>query len=92
MLDDTGGFLHTPVYKLGRRRWAYKKMPSKLLRDTETFAKLNRQYKRRGLRVHMGKRCRRLRKFVLWGAEVDGLQGEVGAPKKKILVLQRVTL
>ena len=61
------------------------------LRDTEIFAAADTAYPLVGLVPHPGKRKRQVTSGTFLGADVDGCEGLVSAPRHRIGVLMRIT-
>ena len=61
------------------------------LRDTEIFAAADSSYPLVGLVPHPGKRRRQVTSGTFLGADIDGLEGLVSAPRHRVGVLMKIT-
>lgn len=62
------------------------------LRDTMVFDSATKAYKQVGLVLHEKKKKRNLSQGIILGADFDGLQGRVMAPRQRILILSLISL
>lgn len=69
-----------------------KSDPNIRLRDTESCEVADQAYLNAGLEFHPKKRQRRAATFVAWGAEVEGVEGFVGAKRSRLCSLSATTM
>merc|ERR1712194_694627 len=61
-------------------------------RDSVAFAASDSQYKEVGLETNSKKKVRRQSRWEAWGAEVDGVLGQAGPPRRKLVALIDITM
>ena len=66
-------------------------LAEQLTRDKEVFANSDMAYQQVGLTSHPGKRQRQVPQATVLGAEVDGVEGRVSAPRCRVAMLMFVT-
>ena len=79
---------HVGIQKLPRAQFA--SMP--VLRDTEVFEQAERAYDKVGLILQEKKKKRNLTEGVVLGADFDGIEGKVMAPRHRILLLSMISV